>query len=208
MGHYEEALGYIASYEDLSWFDDLDEMGWMEVYKFKRFATANRYNLTILMGNFECLPAYFDFVDQYPEEWLPSLLTIMNAINRYNHEADAVFAHFKDQINELLVSDSWLGHSYYHDVFQCDRYSQLCFQLARYCYGHDEYPTGMDWLLKALSLSITSNNKHLIINCAAYFEQYRNQASTEQRARYEHLMKGVIEDAQMAFVPASGELTV
>lgn len=208
IGNYEEALGYIAGYEDLSWFDDLDEMGWKEVHKFKRFATANRYNLTILMGNFECLPDYLDFIDQYPEEWLPSLLTIMNAVNRYNHEANVVLTHFKDQINELLASDSWLGHSYYHDVFQCDRYARLCFQLARYCYSHDEYTSGMDWLLKALSLSITSNNKNLIINCAAYFEQYRNQASTEQRARYEHLMKGVIEDAQMAFFPASGELIV
>ncbi|MBW4079920.1 helix-turn-helix transcriptional regulator [Paenibacillus sp. S150] len=203
MGNYEEALGYIAGYEDLSWFDDLDDSGWKEVRKFKRFAEANRYNLNILMGQFECLPNYLAFLDEHPEEWLPSLLTIMNAVNRYEYEADTVLAHFKDQIDELLTADSWPGHIYYQDIFQRDRCARLCYQLALYCFAHHQYQKGIDRLLKALSHSIASNNKSHIINCAAYFEQYRNQAVAEQKVKYEYLMKGVIKDAQMAFVPAS-----
>jgi transcriptional regulator with XRE-family HTH domain len=49
MGNYEQALEYIAGYEDLRWFEDLDDSGWKEVRKFERFAEANRYNLHVLM---------------------------------------------------------------------------------------------------------------------------------------------------------------
>ncbi|MBP2111641.1 helix-turn-helix domain-containing protein [Paenibacillus silagei] len=202
MGDYEQALEYIAGYEDLSWFKNLDDTGWKEIYKFTRFAEANRYNLNVLMGHFDCLPEYLTFLDKYPEEWLPSLLTIMNAVNRFEYEADKVLAHFKDQIDELLTNDSWPAHVHYQDVFQRDRYARLCYELAKYCLFHHQYQEGIDRLLQALSHSIALSNKNLIINCAAFFEQYRNQALAQQKARYEHFMKGVIEDAQVAFIPA------
>lgn len=148
-----------------------------------------------------------NFLDKYPEEWLPSLLTIMNAVNRFEYEADAVLAHFKDQIDELLTNDSWPAHVHYQDVFQRDRYARLCYELAKYCLTRHQYQEGINRLLKALSHSIASNNKNLIINCAAFL------SSTEirlwlKKARYEQFMKGVIEDAQVAFIPASSELTL
>lgn len=129
----------------------------------------------------------------------------MNAVNRFEYEADEVLAHFKDQIDELLTNDSWPAHVHYQEVFQRDRYARLCYELAKYCLFHHQHQEGIDRLLKALSHSIALSNKNLIINCAAYFEQYRNQALAEQKARYEHFMKGVIEDAQMALIPASIE---
>ncbi|WP_052339930.1 helix-turn-helix domain-containing protein [Gorillibacterium massiliense] len=205
MGQYEDSLKYISGYEDLSWFDDLDEVGWQEVQKFKRFATANRYNLNVLMGDFTYLPDYLDFLDHYPEEWLPSLLTIMNAINRYGYDADSLLDRFKSRIDELAETETWTDHAYYQGVFQRDRCAWLCYELALYSFSKSRFQEGTERLLNAMFHSIASNNKNLIINCTAYFGRYRDQASEEQRTRYEHLMKGVIEDAQIAFVSASGE---
>lgn len=208
MGQYEESLQYIAGYEDLSWFDNLDHVGWDEVKKFSYFAKANRYNLNILMGKFEYLPDYIVFLDEHPEEWLPSMLTIMNAANLYGHEVNTVLDHFEEQLADLLTYEFRYGHAYYQAIFQLDRCARLCHQLALYDLGREHYGKGLEYLLKALSFALACNNKDLIINCTAYFEQYRNQAQAEQRQKYENLMKGVIKDAQMDFVSASGRYSV
>lgn len=207
MGHYEEALQFIAGYEDLSWFDDLGHVGSKEVEKFSFFARANRHNLNVLMGQFECLPDYMAFLDEHPEEWLPSMLTIMNAANSYGYAADDVLTRFSKQLEHLLTSDYGDSHAYYQAVFQRDRCARLCYQLALYHLRHDRHEKGLEWLLKALSLAMTCNNKNLIINCAAYFEQYRRQAAAEQKQSYEYLMKGAIEDAQMDVYSSSGKLS-
>ncbi|MDT2292643.1 hypothetical protein P7H15_06560 [Paenibacillus larvae] len=42
QGHYEKAKQYIEGYEDLSWFEILDEQGKKEVDNFRLWARANK----------------------------------------------------------------------------------------------------------------------------------------------------------------------
>lgn len=205
MGEYEKSLQYITGYEDLSWFNHLDETGWHEVRKFQRFAIANRFNIQILMGQFDCLPDYIAYLNEHPQEWLPSMLTIMNAVNRYGYNADGVLASCKEKIEESI---DWSNHPYYKSVFQQERYARLCYELAVYNFSKGGYALGIDRLLIALSLFIQSGNQNLIINCTAYFEQHRNEAARNQRETYERLMKGVIGNAKMALSPARSEFLI
>lgn len=193
QGYYEQALTYISGYEDLSWFDSLDETGWREVEKFKMFADANRYNLHVLMGHFEVLPDYIAFLDKHPSELLPGLLTILEAANQYHYDIDHVLLRYRETIH-LFMIDS-LDHSFYTYTFTLDRHAYFFHKLALYSLNHARTEEGIDYLLQALNSSINANNKNLSIACAAWFEQVRHQAAPNQKEDYESIMKGVIEDA-------------
>lgn len=208
MGQYEEAMQYISGYEDLSWFEDLDENGLLEVRKFSRFAEANRYNLNILMGNFQYLSGYQDFLDKHPEEWLPSMLTIMTAVNRYNYDASDVLNHFSSNLSGLFQASKPDRHSYYQDVFQRDRCAQLCYQLALYFLSRCTYETGINWLLQALQHALISNNKDLTIISLAYFEQYRTYASSRQIQKHQLFLRGAIQNAQISVITSTVELSM
>ncbi|GJM72310.1 hypothetical protein HMSSN036_45260 [Paenibacillus macerans] len=62
QGKYGEALDCVDGYEDLSWFEGLNDTGRAEVAKFKIWAKANRYNLEVLNGNEAILPEYVAFL--------------------------------------------------------------------------------------------------------------------------------------------------
>ncbi|MCL6460233.1 MAG: DNA-binding protein [Gorillibacterium sp.] len=198
QGYYKQAFTYISDYEDLSWFDSLDETGWREVEKFKMYAEANRANLHLLMGNFEFLPDYVALLDKHPSELLSGLLTILEAANQYHYNIDHVLFHFRKTIH-LLQTDS-LDHSFYSNSFTVDRQANFFHKLALYSLNHTRIEEGIGYLLKALNSSIKANNQNLSIACAAWFEQFRQQAAFRQKEIYESIMKGVIEDEQMDHV--------
>lgn len=200
QGRYKEALGYISNYEDLSWFDSLDETGWREVKKFQMFAQANRCNLHVLMGDFEFLPEYVEFLDKHPAELLPGLLTVLETANQYQYDIDDVLLHFKETIH-LFQTDS-LDHKYYQYSFSLGRHANFFHKLALYSFNRSRMEEGIDYLLQALKSSIKANNKNLFITCTVWFEQVRQQATLNQKQVFESIMKGVIKDAQM------GNLTV
>ncbi|KAA8995416.1 DNA-binding protein [Paenibacillus spiritus] len=197
LGRFEESLAYIDGYEDLGWFPELDETGWREVEKFKLFAEANRYNLYILMGHTACLPDYVRFLDRHPQEWLPSLLTIMGAANRYQFDVDAVLDHFDRRLHDLSDSLASPGSAYYQPTFNRDRQAHLCYELAVYHAYKGRSDTAIDYALQSLTYALPSSNHSLAITCMAWFEQFREQASQGQLAIYQDLMKGVIGHAQI-----------
>ncbi|MCY9679899.1 DNA-binding protein, partial [Paenibacillus larvae] len=46
-----KAKQYIEGYEDLSWFEILDEQGKKEVDNFRLWARANKYGTKLLLGD-------------------------------------------------------------------------------------------------------------------------------------------------------------
>ncbi|MBZ5798188.1 hypothetical protein K8353_50095, partial [Burkholderia contaminans] len=80
---YEEAMKYISGYADLSWFEDLGEIGQQEVQRFTLWANANQLNLNILMGDTSSLPMYIQFLKNNPPEILLGLLTIVESANKH-----------------------------------------------------------------------------------------------------------------------------
>ncbi|MGG3787880.1 DNA-binding protein, partial [Paenibacillus larvae] len=58
QGYYEKAKQYLQGYEDLGWFEILDEHGKKEVDKFRLWAQANKYGIELLLGNTSILDEY------------------------------------------------------------------------------------------------------------------------------------------------------
>lgn len=196
QGKYEEAFSYLQHYEDLSGFDDLDEKGREEVRRLSVFAAANRLNLNILLGRFEFLDDYIAFLGEHTEERMAGLLTILEAALRYRKKIDEVLLLFAADIQTFLYRSAEQDRSYYASSFQLNRSTQLAYRLAVYQFIQNRVPEGLDYLLTALRHSVASNNEHLSLACAAWFERYRNQATEAHASGFKSIMKGVIQNEE------------
>ncbi|MFB5268195.1 DNA-binding protein [Paenibacillus enshidis] len=195
MERYEEAFEFIAGYEDLHWFPDLDDLGAREVSRFQMFAKGNRLNLLVLLGHQNILLDYIDFLNEHPDEWLPGLLTIMTAANRHKMNVDHILPQFQERIHGLRSGAS-LHHTYYQSSSYIRRASLLFFELGVYEFDQQRFGDGIEWILEAFEKSIASNNKDLSMKSAAYMEIFRKEASAKQQEAYLEKMKGVINDAK------------
>ncbi|MEW4370807.1 hypothetical protein [Paenibacillus kandeliae] len=157
QGKYEEAYKKIESYKDLSWFEDLDELGKMELQKFRNFAIANELNLLILMGDFEKLSEYIEFLEQHPDEILPGLITIILSANKH----DLFLNDYYDWVVEKLdyIEASNIEDSYYEMIYSLDRLEKLYRQLAIYHFRYANYGEGIKYLSKCLAVANQFNKK-------------------------------------------------
>lgn len=205
QGRYEEAFAYLGQYRDLSWFSDLDETGRAEVRRLAVFAEANRLNLHILMGRFEYLLDYVEFLNGHADEKIPGLLTIIEAAIRYGENVDDIFPFFKEDVLALMEdSPDKESRGYYSLSFRLNRRIQLLYGLGVYHFQQGLIAEGVDYLLWALRQALASHNEHLAMACAAWFEKYRSMAHDVQKEEFESIMKGVIPDAKMDFRISSG----
>lgn len=195
MERYEEAVEFIAGYEDLHWFPDLGELGAREIARFQMFARGNRLNLLVLLGHKDILLDYIDFLNEYLDEWLPGLLTIMTAANRHKMNVDHILPQYQGRIHSIR-SGANLQHTYYQSSSTLRRASLLFFELGVYEFDQHRFGMGIEWILEAFEKSIASNNKELSMQCAAYMEIFRESASAQQLEVYLEKMKGVIHDAK------------
>ncbi|MCY9751453.1 DNA-binding protein, partial [Paenibacillus larvae] len=75
QGHYEKAKQYIEGYEDLSWFEILDEQGKKEVDNFHLWARANKYGTKLLLGDdLSVLDEYVNYLAEHPNDIPEGLL--------------------------------------------------------------------------------------------------------------------------------------
>lgn len=192
QGKYEEALACVAGYEDLSWFEGLDETGLKEVEKFKVWARANRYNLEILNGNAAILPEYLNLLKEHPYEVLPSLRIIVEAANLNGFLIDDVLKEFP--VNTDLYS---LFPNHYVSTVNKDRFLDLNYQLAIYLLRKQEMEEGLEKLIYALKYAVSLNHKEFFMKMVPLFEQHRNFASQEQLQEYESLMGEVLKGAEV-----------
>lgn len=186
----EEAEKYNLGYKDLSWFEGLDEKGLKEVEKFKLYAKANSMNIEILKGNTNILPAFIDFLDDNPNELLPSLLIISQSANKYNFNIDDVLEHFHEA---LIASEN--VKTQYNKRSVTNWYAKIFFEVALYHVKKADYSLALSSTLLSLEMSIIINNKDMFMKCVPFFEEFRSKASDDQKAKYEHLVRSVYQHA-------------
>lgn len=188
---YEEAKNYIKCYEDLSWFENLNDLGMSEVNKFKMFAIANKHTLNLLMGNFGHLKEYVSFVKDKPDEILPCLITLTEAANKYNFDINEIINGFPEYVNQetLKIDDT--------ESLNISRYLVLYYQLSIYYFRNNQYKVGINYILKSFKISIHIYNKNRIIDCISLFERFKSYASEEQKKDYELTVMEVNKDAEI-----------
>ncbi|MEJ8305375.1 DNA-binding protein [Saccharibacillus sacchari] len=188
--NFDEAKKYNHGYEDLSWFEGLDEKGFNEVAKFKMYAQANSMNIEILKGNIEVIPSFIEFLDLNPNERLPSLLTLLQSANKHNLYIDNVLDHFHDFLNSYEQIQTQ-----YNKRSKTNRYAKICYELAVYYLDRKDYHAALNNTLRSLEMAIIINNKHMFMKCVPFFEEFRSYASDQQKKTYENLIRSVYQSA-------------
>ncbi|UFJ41483.1 helix-turn-helix transcriptional regulator [Brevibacillus humidisoli] len=138
QGLYHQAKQYIDGYADLGWFELLDELGQIEVDKFRLFATANSYYMHVCMGNSDVLPDYVRFLADHPNELLAGLAVIVESAVRYGFSIDNILDRFADEI------------SHFHErqnPYDLERYYRFRYWLAKYQIENGQCTTGLEQLV-------------------------------------------------------------
>ncbi|MGQ7277406.1 DNA-binding protein [Brevibacillus thermoruber] len=196
QGKYEEAKRYVDAYADLTWFEIMDETGEAEVEKFRLWATANLYTLDMLTGNTDILPDYIRFLDDYPNEILPGLVTIVKSANEFDFSIDSVLEHFAASIAHFYEQQ---------DAISTCHHMQFRYQLANYLFKKGKFTEGLEEILRCLVLSDTMMDYDSFKRCAALFWAHLSHASDQQKSTYQTVItKGAVKDEGIFTVAGSG----
>lgn len=202
---YDEALTYISGYQNLYWFNGLDEIGQKEVLKLSHFSEANFLAVNLLKGNQSYLTRYTEFLRSNPNELLPGLMVIMDAANQHHFLVDHILDEFMIPI-EKMKDELQYQNGYYQSTSSIERYEDLYRKLSVYFLKYQRYNEGIENLLKGVSISLRVNNKSNLLAYLAMGEVFRNYATNSQINRFEFIMREVLklEEVQLSnFIPDS-----
>ncbi|MEV2969005.1 DNA-binding protein [Paenibacillus larvae] len=182
QGDYKKAEQYIEGYEDLSWFEILDEQGKKEIDKFRLWAKANKYSVELLLGNVSVLDEYTNYLTEYPNEIPAGLLLITKAANAYGFSIDHILERSPEPSMENEVNAVRIEH---HIEFH--------YQKAIYEFNQRRFVEGLESILYCFSLAISTKRYSMAMLCVAQFDQYLNHASDFQKGKFTNLFREVLE---------------
>ncbi|WP_037289483.1 hypothetical protein [Saccharibacillus sacchari] len=187
-GDFAGALEYNKLYEDLSWFEGLDESGFKYVEKISDFSKQNKIHIELLSGkNTELyLKKCVEFLKSNPSETLVSFLFISQAANLYDLDIDHILEKFEKQMEQQLNETS-----HYKKIHQLNRYKDICYELTLYFFNKVFYQNAHSYLLKALNVAIKINDKDTFMKCISLFERNRKFASLVQKKSYIEMLRKV-----------------
>ncbi|WP_340253219.1 hypothetical protein [Brevibacillus borstelensis] len=140
---YEQAKKFVKGYENLRWFELLDDVGREEVEKFETWAKANLYTLEILMGNTDILDEYVTYLANHPNEILPGLIAILEASNSHHFCVDHILDTFSGEIASFRNG---------RDAVSQDRHFQFRYHKMLYEFRKNRMEQGIEEALCCLSL--------------------------------------------------------
>lgn len=189
-GIYQKAFELIDYYSDLSWFPNLNTEGQEHVQRFKIYAEANTYNLQLLNGNLDVIPQYMEYLNQNENEMLPSIVMILEAINRHNQIIDDNI--FNKAVELIILRDNLVNHHpYYEEHKQKNEYIKLIYQLSKYLFRIGNLQLGIDMALRFLETAIVYKDDKMILHALALLETNKYNAANSQLQSYEKIREGV-----------------
>lgn len=185
QGHYEKTKQYIEGYEDLSWFEILDEQGMKEVDNFRLWARANKYSIELLLGNVGVLDEYTNYLAENPNEILTGLARIIEAANAHGFSIE----HILERFPEFSTDNNKV------EIIRIEQHFRFHYQKAMYALNQQHFTEGLETLLYCLSLSI-SNKKHFeTVLCAAQFQKHIKYASDSHKEQFAIHTKQILNSA-------------
>lgn len=178
---YTEALQYVQGYENLDWFEVVDEAGLLFIEKFKLWARGNLYTLEVSRGNEDAVEPYAAYLAEHPPELLPGLNPILMSASEYGFCVDHVLDRFSKQISQLKDSGS---------IIYMERLLNFLYNYAKYEFMRQRFGRGIDGILRCLKLSFHNNQPGSAYRSMMLFEKYRQYASEQQRKLYHSITDG------------------
>ncbi|MDR6724762.1 transcriptional regulator with XRE-family HTH domain [Paenibacillus amylolyticus] len=187
-GEFEKALQYTNLYlNNVIDKPTLEELSFVD--RFNSWGKVNTYLYKLMMGDYEALNSYLDFIEENENETLLGLVKIMEAANSYHLDVDQALKRFNPYIH-ILYQDSYLNNSYNSQI-KDDRYTKFWAGLALYQLSKDRYEEGFKYLITCLESAHKINDTSTIIFCVGLFEEHREQASESIKLNYLNIIKGV-----------------
>ncbi|AQZ46411.1 hypothetical protein B5S25_07035 [Paenibacillus larvae subsp. pulvifaciens] len=183
QGYYEKAKQYLQGYEDLGWFEILDEHGKKEVDKFRLWAQANKYGIELLLGNTSILDEYTNYLTDHPNEIPAGLCNILEAANTYAFNVDYIL----DKIPITSIGKE-------ATAIEIERHCKIHYQKAIYAFNHHRFVEGLETILYCLPLSISTKKHSQTLLFVGRFQQYIKHASDSQKEQFANIMKEVSVD--------------
>ncbi|WP_366291419.1 helix-turn-helix transcriptional regulator [Paenibacillus sp. AN1007] len=184
---YRKALKYTDVYEDI--MDGINNPTEEEqelIERFKGWAEGNRYLYTLLLGDFDILDDYLNYLDANPKEILTAFVYIVKAANQCSYNIDNALDRFKNHINDIRI-EKYLKGTYNEQSLNL-RYIRLFYELAKYRLNQNQIEKGIEHLITSFERSVSSNDDMMCIKCIDLFGKYRYFASKTQEEQYTKLI--------------------
>lgn len=159
-GQLYEAMACQKHYDDLEWFHDYGQPDLYDftIQKFKIFAQANYYNVSLLLGDSTVLEKYSSFLENHPIEVLPSAISVLTAAERFGFNIDIFLNLFSFKLQEYLN----LKNNAYSWVAIRNRYVIFLQKISVYHYNKGRFKESLQAALQSWELSSqTNNHSHL-----------------------------------------------
>lgn len=141
---FTQAYTYIAMYDDLSWFECLDEKAQTQVARFSMFAQINWNSLELMEGKEEAIERCMDLMKTYPEATLSSWVNLLSATNRYGFNikvhVEDLFKKIEEQrlpFTTIITQNEIVKNRYYLEFY----YEQSLYYLNKH--EHDKALTSI-----------------------------------------------------------------
>lgn len=185
---YQKALDQTAQYTNFEIEKPTSE-DLIFIKRFQGWAEVNTYLYKLMLGDYDALNTYLDFIEDNDNETLLGLVKIMEAANLYNLNVDHALRRFNLYIN-MLFEDHYDESSYITQI-KDDRYTKFWAELAFYQLSKERYEEGFRSLLTCLTSAHKIKDDSTIIYCVGLFEEYRAQATESVMLKYKSIIKEV-----------------
>lgn len=130
------------------------------------------------------LHQYVDYIDNKQDNIFVELINALEVAILHNVDIDSIIERF-----EHRVMDSWDQESddvYTRNVLP-DGMARFWYKTAKYRFGRGSYLYGCKSLILCLELSITINNRSLILSAMGLFEYYRDYSTPKTQKQFNKL---------------------
>lgn len=178
---------WIVTYEDLSWFEGLNEEGKEEVEYFKTFANGNKLTYEIKTGNQLVIKTYIQYIQDHPDETVEALITLIESANKFSFFIDKEIEGFSNYFDPEFDPISEVKANY--DLV---RFVKLYKAYAVYCFRKNSLDIAIKNTLRSLEISVNiSHNGSMNSSIMSMFDIHRHAATKAQIDAYSMLCRKV-----------------
>ncbi|MDN4617694.1 hypothetical protein QCD85_06260 [Paenibacillus sp. PsM32] len=202
---YQSAMNWHMEYEDLSWFEGLDEKGKIQVDRYSHFAYVNKLQMSIKLGWKEYIPEYVEFLKKNRQEIVHGLESLLASANTYHYNIDEILKEFSEYLT-IEVED--LDMEEYNQAISISRLVKYNLEYAIYAFSNKTGNLGIQKLLSSMKAAIQIDEKSSLLKAISLFEMNRVYATKEQVTMYKNLCnlcrRSIDEDDQKNYVGRFG----
>lgn len=148
---FAQAYIYVAMYEDLSWFECLDERAQTQISRFSMFAEINWITLELMEGKKEAIEKCMNLLEAYPDEALTIWLSFLAASNLHGFDVKIYIEDFFKKIEQEGLPAA--GITKQNEIVKNRYYLEFFYQQSVYYMREKEHDKALTSIKKAVQIA-------------------------------------------------------